>query len=149
MEREEHAPTDAGVKAQTLMRTIQYTHLIWGIILTAAFGILLIAPNAERIIVFCLVLALTATAIFSFWNYKWAWAICMITAICVFILFGIPVLLALLPTKANLAAHNESPGGTIILLINSFLFLVPPAILFCYYLIHWEKIVYLFKTGKP
>jgi hypothetical protein len=131
------------------MRTIQYTHLIWAIILTAAFGFLLIAPNAERVIVFCLVLAFTATAIFSFRNYRWAWAICIATALCIFSFFGVPVLLALLPTKANLAAHNESPGGTIILLINSLLFLVPPAILFCYYLIHWKKVVGLFKTSGP
>lgn len=117
--------------------------------LTAAFGILLIAPNAERIIGFCLVLAFTATAILSFRNYRWAWAICIAAAFCIFALLGIPLLLSLWPTKANLAAHNKSPGGTIILLINSLLFLVPPAILFCYYLIHWKKVVGLFKAGRP
>ena len=131
------------------MRTIQYTHLIWAIILTAAFGMLLRAPNMERIIAFCVVLAFTAITILSFKNYRWAWAICIATAICVLIFFGIPVLHALLPTKANLAAHNESPGGTIILLIYSFLFLVPPSILFCYYLIHWKKVLGLFKAGMP
>jgi hypothetical protein len=131
------------------MRTIQYTHLIWAIILTTTFGFLLIAPNMERIIAFCLVLAFTVITIFSFKNYRWAWAICIGTAICIFSFLGIPVLLALLPTKANLAVHNESPGGTIILLIYSILFLVPPAILFCYYLIHWKKVASLFKAARP
>ena len=123
--------------------------MVWAVILAAAFGILLIDPDVKRIIAFCLVLAFTATAIFSFKNYRWAWATCIATALCVFLFLGVPVLLALLPTEANLTAHNESPGGTIILLIYSLLFLVPPAILFCYYLIHWKKVVSLFKVGGP
>jgi uncharacterized membrane protein len=117
--------------------------------LAAAFAFLLFSPNLIRIFLFCIVLTFFGITLCLFRNYRWAWAICIGTAICVFVFPGLPVLMALLPTKANLEAHAESPGGTIILVINSLLFIVSPAILICYYIIHRKQLLELFMRGKP
>ena len=131
------------------MRTIQYTQLLWGLMLTAAFGLLLLAPNTHRIFAFCIVLIYTAIAICAFKNYKWAWIICIISAICVFVFRGLSIFIKMLPTNENLTAHNEFPMGSVILAMESLLFLAPPSILLCYYFIYRKKLLGLLINGKP
>ena len=122
------------VKAHIQMRTIQYTQLIWASMLIIAFGVFLIwgGPTFNRIYYFSISLIYGAAAIIAFKNYKLAWICSIVFTLYIFVFHGLNLLPGLLPTEDNLRAHSESPMGTVILTMYSLLFLVPPAILFCY-----------------
>lgn len=132
------------------MRTIQYTQLIWAVSLIVVFGIFLLGRQTfHTAYYFIVALIFGVAAISSFRNNKLAWTYSIVFTIYVFIFHGLKVVPGFLPTEANLKSHSEFPMGTMIITLYSLLFLVPPAILFCYYFIHRKSLVALFMDSRP
>ena len=117
--------------------------------LIIAFGVFLIGRQSLYLVYHLgISIGYGVAAILCFKNNKLAWIYSIVFMIYIFVFHGLNLIPGLLPTGANLKAHAEFPMRTVILSMYSLLFLIPPAILFCYYLIHRKQLVGLFRKVR-
>jgi len=124
-------------------------NIIWSLLLTVVFSILLISSYSHiRAIIVFLCVGYVITAFQAFLNKRWAVLISIVVAILILIRWLPMVVLNFWMFYSEDALYLDSPGTIFIVLINSVLLVLPATILCLLYLFNWRAVWLLIAKNK-